>query len=599
MTTTISLRASVDAYADQDNADRNYGNKGYFRLNATASHINYGYLAFPLNLPDDATVSSATLTLYSKGAQSSKTTTVYLVTQKWKETVLTWTNKPSVGATTANSGAVSPAAGGAVTIDVTTLVQAWVSGKANYGMRVSTDSTSDVDYYSSEYGIQALRPTLAITYSRTPDAPVNLRPDGSGAVSVSKPLLAWDSVTPSYVKIELDDDSAFGSKLWDPGFVAQTDRVYDPSALTALSDGTTYYWRVTIKDENGVTSAVSATGTFQYRSQGTLSISAPSGATVTTTAPTVTWGLVGRTQAFYQVLVDDTSGNVYDSGRLAGAATSLQLPYGTISDEAETYTIKVRTWDTFDRLANGSNTDYVQTTKAVTLTTGAGTAPSAAAATTVGGHVRLTWTQTGTPDSFTIKKNGVTVVSDLALADALISGTSYGYNLWTGTPWLASSGTDTWSVQAETAGVLTAKSSTTLAFQPVGVFLVEEDSGTELRLLGQEDLSAVMGESGATFFPIGRRDPVRIVDSIRGFEGSWSGVVATYASVSAATALGYLYSLIEYAVAGKSMRLIAGHWNLPVRVSNFQVVQRSSGEEIYDVSFDFYQVAEFGVDVDL
>lgn len=603
MSTTLRLRNAADTYVFETHTDRNYGSKGVLKANATASAVKYGYLHFPLRLPESATILDAELRLYVKGGWTgAATVTARRVTARWKEDRLTYTGAPATTATNAATGVgtTTPAEGDIVTFDVTAIVTDWVSGQANYGLRISTTfTTSDLTFYAGDYGDSTVRPTLVVSYALEPDAPVNLSPDGGQAVGDSTPLLTWDSETPSYVYIQADDSSAFGTPIWDTGWVAWTDLAYDTAALTALTDNTTYYWRVKVKNGDGIASDWSQAAEFQYRSQGSLAISAPAGSTVTTPRPTITWALTSRTQAFYRVIVHEDGDQVYDSGRIAGATTSLQVPAGVFDEGAASYDIYVLTWDTFDRVSAGDSKAYVKASKTgVTQTTGATTAPTSVTAASDGAMgVTIGWSAAAAPDAFVITRGTKVVVDDLDPADALVSGTTYSWTVYEGIPWKGS--TDTWGVQSEVAGVISTKATATYAFEPRGIGLVDETDGTTVRLLGQEAISANLGESGATFYPLGRRDPVRIVDSARGLEGTVSGLLYAWKDITAATAIASLWTIYERALAGRELRLIAGHWNLPVRVSNVQVQQEPSGEEAYRVSFDFVQTGEFDTTVEV
>jgi hypothetical protein len=55
---------------------------------------------------------------------------------------------------------------GAVTLDLTAAVKAWVSGaRAANGLRLSTDGENGTDFTSSEYFDVDERPTLSVTYT--------------------------------------------------------------------------------------------------------------------------------------------------------------------------------------------------------------------------------------------------------------------------------------------------------------------------------------------------------------------------------------------------------------------------------------------------
>jgi hypothetical protein len=98
------------------------------------------------------------------------------VTSIWSESTITWDTQPTVSST--NTGTVIiPSSPSCVTWDVTADVQAWVSGTANHGWRVSdqdeTTSSAEVRYVTRENLDISLRPTLLDDFT-SPDS------DGDG-----------------------------------------------------------------------------------------------------------------------------------------------------------------------------------------------------------------------------------------------------------------------------------------------------------------------------------------------------------------------------------------------------------------------------------
>lgn len=596
--TDLSMRASADTFVNQTHPDTNYSAKPIVRLNGDSGGGNqrFGLISFPIHLPTNATVIGAYLTVYVRGGWTPATAiTARRITQGWRVGRVDWTTRPSSTTTGQAQLTTDPSLpdGAAVVFDVTTIVQAWVSGKANYGFRLSLDSaTTNRDIYSNDFGDQSLRPSLDIEFATPPDAPTNLRPGGARGHSGSKPLLLWDGDLPTDVEVQLDDDPAFGSPLWSTGWVANAERSYDPAALTALTDNTLYYWKVRVRDANGIASAFSSVDSFYYRTLGTLAISAPAGPTVTTSKPTVTWSLTGRTQAAVDVLVYADGVLAYRRGRFATTGTSFTLPAGIITSPSVTYTIEVRAWDNLPREATGTDLDYAVDTVDVTLATGATVAPTSVVATQEGGHIHLTWESATAPDNFVITCNGALVVDDLDPADALVSGTSYAWDVWNGTPWGAQ---DTWGVQREVGQVLSSSATAVAYYRPVGIYVADTAAQVEVRILGKESVATTLGTTGATFYPLGRRDPIRVVDSVRGLEGSVSGDIVAWGGITAASALATLYDIRSRSDSGPPLQLVVGSWSLPVRLASLTVEQRPDNEESYGISFEFFQVDDFAV----
>ncbi len=113
------------------------------------------------DVPDGALVSKATLTLYCVNAGDS--VTVSYVDEAWQEDTVRWSTRPESGTDLTDFTCEEL---GAVSLDITAAVNAWVSGaKAANGLRFSTASTDGTDFTSSESQNVGERPTLSVTYT--------------------------------------------------------------------------------------------------------------------------------------------------------------------------------------------------------------------------------------------------------------------------------------------------------------------------------------------------------------------------------------------------------------------------------------------------
>jgi hypothetical protein len=603
--TTTTIKASFDAYVRQDQSDTNFGDETVLRMRTDSGENRFAFVYFPIALPTGATVLSATLTLKRQAAWSgTHITTASRVTATWKEGRVTYTNRPSI--TSTNEATVETVDGdlnSSFDLDVTDIVQDWVDGQAVYGLRLETDHTSALSIYSSE-AADARRPTLVIEYAVAPEVPTNLRPAGAQAVALEEPLLIWDGPTPTQVRLQIDSASTFDSgpadePEWDSDWVDHTQTSYDTlddGSPPLLTDGSTYYWRAQWEDENGVQSEWSEAAQFSYYSQGTLTITTPAADNddVETTTPLVAHTLTGRTQAFTQHLLYEDDTLVYEGSVLANTATSNELPTGYIKSTTADYTIVVRTWDNISRSGAGAVT-YVEEERVFQFITDASVDPvTALDVTQVNGHVHIAWERAVEPDYFAIVVDGEVVVDRLNASDLSDGGTDYSYDYYAATP-RTSATYEVW------AGVLASGEVTysddndtdTLTFSPVGIWLVDTTAAVEVHLLGNERVSSTLGESASVFFPLNRRDPVRIVDTVRGYEGSASGTLVDW-DVTAETSKASLATLVSD--PAHDLRLVYGRRNLPVIVGDFDIELLNFPEEAYQVSFDYWQVGEFDVE---
>lgn len=609
MTTTVAIRSSYDSFTRQSQSTTNYYDDVRLRLRTDTGEHRYSYLFFPVTIPLGATIVSATLSVKTEDAWSGGSTiTAKRITASWKERAITYDNAPAVTTTNAASATPSAAANEFIDITVTALVQDWTDGAANYGFRLETSSTTMRTVFSSE-AVTARQPVLTISYILPAEVPVNLRPDGGVAVSEEEPLLVWESSTPAETQCQIDTvetfDSGPGSEPeWDSGWVANTQTSYDTfedGSPPLLIEGVTYYWRVRTRDASEVTSDWSGAAEFVYEPYGTLTITTPAADNddVNTTTPVIAHTFTDQTQAAveYELYADGVKVSPASApwSKAASTLTSFELPDGLVVDEAVDYTVLVRVWDDTARSAVGA-LPYVEAERIFQLNyDGTPNPVTAFTATGSDGHVALAWSRAAEPDYFAIEVDGAIVEDRLNASDLFVSGTEYAYNYYGATPNVA----HTYKVHSieVTAGVaLYSDDSPSDAdtYVPIGIWLVDATDGYEVHILG-ESVSSTLGESGATFFPLSSQAPVRVTDLVRGLEGTVAGTVST-------TTLGQSVATSKAALEhiksnpGHDFRLVYGYRNIPVVIGEVEFSLLPYGTEVYDIGFEFWQVAEFDVE---
>jgi len=73
------------------------------------------------------------------------------LTEGWTESGATWNGFTTPGTPTTKGATIAfNAPLGLVTVNITTIVQNWVNGDANYGLLIGSTSTDGVDYRASE-----------------------------------------------------------------------------------------------------------------------------------------------------------------------------------------------------------------------------------------------------------------------------------------------------------------------------------------------------------------------------------------------------------------------------------------------------------------
>ena len=186
MSTPVLVVAQSDSHCRQVAPTSNAAAAARLLLRGTgSSHAEQAFLHFTPPFPQGAQILSAILHLYRQGAwTATKTVNVHRVTSTWAENTINWNTRPATDSLTASStGTGAGADGSEIQVDVTAIMQAVASGALYYGLRLDLTQDVEVAVRSSEAGTPALRPTLEVTWSETPDPPDRLAPDGGDALA--------------------------------------------------------------------------------------------------------------------------------------------------------------------------------------------------------------------------------------------------------------------------------------------------------------------------------------------------------------------------------------------------------------------------------
>jgi hypothetical protein len=172
------LRAA-DSWLDGVNPGTNHGASATLQVQARTGQAQRTLVMFDLSIVPNAGIKSATLTLNMVSAPSNaRTYSANLVTSFWNEPDVTWTNRVATtpwGAAggdfdgTVSSNAAIPTAVAPVSWNVTTMLQTWYNGTANYGFLIKDNTEVDgtartTQFSSKEDATAANRPTLTLTF---------------------------------------------------------------------------------------------------------------------------------------------------------------------------------------------------------------------------------------------------------------------------------------------------------------------------------------------------------------------------------------------------------------------------------------------------
>jgi hypothetical protein len=348
---------------------------------------------------------------------------------------------------------------------------------------------------------------------------------------------------------------------------------------------------------------------MQRKAKGTLAISSPAnGSTSNDRTPPITSTLTGAAQTMIAYRLEEATGDADNPWRevwpfsphaaaaAAGVAYTEHVPDGLITRTDRNYRLTVRSWDADARESLPGDPAYVEASSTFgydphAATTGA----SGTAASVLGPAVALTWTRATQPDAWIIraKVNGSSpereLVERIEGADASAGGTAYAWRWYGAKPRtlydvevaaVVESGAQT--LMAATNPVVTARTT------PIGIYLADVVGQRHVQILGTDAADLELGESGETLFPIGG-EPVRVVDSVRGLEGTISGTVHTAADRD------LFEELVRESVRRPGrVRLILANVNVPVICGEpvTQPTPTPSGDD-WIVSCAVWQQGEF------
>jgi hypothetical protein len=145
-----SLPVTGDSYTQQNQPTANNGSTANLIVNgSTTTHRNV-YIQFSLApLPaglTSANVSIATMKLFVSGVTTSGTFDVDLVTSPWTEKTITYNTAPTLGTTVASALPIAASsAGNYIVVNVTSAMQAWLSGTSNFGLALVPTSGSAIN----------------------------------------------------------------------------------------------------------------------------------------------------------------------------------------------------------------------------------------------------------------------------------------------------------------------------------------------------------------------------------------------------------------------------------------------------------------------
>jgi hypothetical protein len=223
-------------------------------------------------------------------------------------------------------------------------------------------------YTYDEWGsFSPISPVTSFTVSHPP-APANLHPNGGQVLAFGTGVIsfAWTFTDP-YVndhqtgyQLQIQDNT--GTSIYDSGIVTST-AISANVTLSATYKDVQLQWRVSLLDKDSVQGAYSDWQAFYISDAPVVTVTSPTPAQVFTTGiPTIAWtnGISGaKSQASYAVSIADAASGqvVYYSGVIASAATSFNIPTGTIHN-SKSYRVSVTVIDSLGLSSSSASVGF-------------------------------------------------------------------------------------------------------------------------------------------------------------------------------------------------------------------------------------------------
>ena len=551
-------------------------------------------------IPETAIVSNGLLTFQQTGSVTgSVSVSVRPLAAKFDQRT-TWNRRPAATGSTVTLTKSSPTAGTLWIFDVTAHLQDFVDGDlTNFGWQVTT--TFGTRFYFFGARAASGKPSLTFTYEAIPPAPETLKPDGA-AVSIAKPVLGWDPVSgTTAARVQIDPAANGTSPAFDSGEVPviSSSLALASTAYAGLADGATTSWRVQVRTAGGL-SAWSSWATFSRVSKGALTITNP-GATSGDGTPPLQATFTGATLTQWRVRLFNAAGVLLDQSGWSDDPSIELMPAKGIKSDGQQATFTADVLDDVERVATPGDPVAVTVSQTFTL----------ALSPSVPGMDALVVEQRGvSPTVFLTGYRAAGIPDEVAVfADGVQILRMDGLDVFTGTSFEIPVNTLPMGYRVSLVAkpvvnnaISDAELAASIVPKCVGVWLIAEDDGTALGLLGQEndvpdatDLAVVhqpaTGDAAAVRRRMSRppRSGAQAGDIL-----DWHRRGANGDDITADDMLAVLDMFAESDQA-RLYRLIVGHLNLRVIAGDFvswPTPESAPEERIATASFSWWGQVE-------
>lgn len=595
--TISAIQCRLETWVDQAKPKQGHGNDARIRLNAAGGSQRYAYIFFGLPFPFNAgiIINSATLSLFVAGSgwSGSNTLNVNRVTETWSEegpNKMTWDNFAGAGGVDYSASVSSASDGDQVDVDVTALISNMADGTFDWhGLFLYVSTSGNKAFYSSNSEDPDHFPLLTIDWDLPTGYTVDMTPSSMRAVDVPAPMLSWRADYKGKHKVivakssVLDEEGKLTDAIYQSrwGDDAQHD-LSNKKSFPGMKEGDTLYWQVALQNRNGTSGPWSPVAAFTYHKPTKVTISSPK-ATTNDSTPLIAHSVKGHEQIAVEFLIKKNGHMLHSSGKAKSSATQYEVPPGVMGDDGE-YEAVVRVWDDVIRVRNKA-TEASKTFNYKNAT--AGNPVSDLVELPQGKSrpgIHLAWKHDGDADAFDIKIDG-RAVKRIHAEDAQ-EAEGYAHSMRMNMPKDA-----VITVEAVTGRQNSAPQPLTITNAVLNKWL---SSPTIDVILFGEDPVFKIGADEEVYFPPGRRDPIKVRQTARGYEGSFAGSIGPYppASVTSDQQRDKLLAILALPIS-TVIRFAWRNIDIPILLLDMNGPMTHTRADWYDVGFQFIQTGDF------